>query len=71
MRRSTAVHDIFSAGRLVWFRTDHATVTGGTIYPDLLATSLVKDAMLLPLTRRFAEIMVVAALHLVMSGYRD
>ncbi|ODT60554.1 MULTISPECIES: DUF1800 domain-containing protein [Paracoccus] len=71
-RFARAVDDPSGFGeRLTWFWADHFTVTGGTIYLDLLAASLVQEAIRPHLAGRFADMMVAAETHPAMLRYLD
>ncbi|MEE2860681.1 MAG: DUF1800 domain-containing protein [Pseudomonadota bacterium] len=71
-RFARAVDDPSGFGeRLVWFWADHFTVTGGTLYLDLMMASLVQDAIRPHLAGRFADMMFAAETHPAMLRYLD
>ena len=71
-RFARAVDDPSGFGeRLVWFWADHFTVTGGTVYWNLMTDAFVQDAIRPHLTGRFADMMLAAEIHPAMVRYLD
>ena len=71
-RFARAVDDPTGFGeRLAWFWADHFTVTGGTVYWNLMAHAQMQDAIRPHLTGRFGDMMLAAVTHPSMLRYLD
>ena len=71
-RFARAVDDPTGFGeRLVWFWADHFTVTGGSIYYNLMSDAIVQDAIRPHLAGKFADMMFAAETHPAMLRYLD
>jgi uncharacterized protein (DUF1800 family) len=71
-RFSRAVDDPTGFGeRLVWFWADHFTVSGGSVYFNLMSDAFVQDAIRPFLAGRFADMMFAAETHPAMLRYLD
>ncbi|RJE81547.1 DUF1800 family protein [Paracoccus sp. JM45] len=71
-RFARAVDDPTGFGeRLVWFWSDHFTVSGGSVYFNLMSDAFVQDAIRPHLTGRFADMMFAAETHPAMLRYLD
>ncbi|WP_405406375.1 DUF1800 family protein [Paracoccus sp. Ld10] len=57
--------------RLVGFWADHFTVTGGTVYWNLMTEAFVQDAIRPNLNGRFADMLLAAETHPAMVRYLD
>jgi uncharacterized protein (DUF1800 family) len=71
-RFARAVDDPTGFGeRLVWFWSDHFTVSGGSVYFNLMSDAFVQDAIRPHLAARFADMMFAAETHPAMLRYLD